>query len=74
MKISLKSLIDAYNSLEEIEIEYSKNKDNSIYRDAYIQRFEYTYDLAIKILRKVLRQNADAVAEIDKLSFKDLII
>ena len=73
-KLSLESLINAYNSLEEIELEYSKNKENSIYRDAYIQRFEYTYDLAFKTLRKFLKQSADIPSEIDKLSFKDLII
>jgi nucleotidyltransferase substrate binding protein (TIGR01987 family) len=45
----------------------------SIVRDSAIQRFEYTYELAIKMLRRSLEQHEASTAVIDELAFKDLI-
>lgn len=45
----------------------------SIVRDSAIQRFEYTYELAIKMLKRSLEQNEASAAIIDELAFKDLI-
>ncbi len=42
-----------------------------IVRDATIQRFEYTYELAIKALKRVLEAGIDGV-HVDKLDFRDL--
>jgi len=42
-------------------------------RDGAIQRFEYSYELACKSLKRVLEAEAASSDEIDSLSFKDLI-
>ncbi|MGH8676943.1 MAG: nucleotidyltransferase substrate binding protein, partial [Burkholderiales bacterium] len=42
-------------------------------RDGLIQRFEFTYDLAPKTLRRALEESADSPDEIDMMSFPTLI-
>jgi nucleotidyltransferase substrate binding protein (TIGR01987 family) len=42
-------------------------------RDGLIQRFEFTYDLAHKMLRRALEEGAAAPDEIDRMSFPTLI-
>lgn len=42
-------------------------------RDGLIQRFEFAYDLAHKMLRRALEQAAATPDEIDRLSFPTLI-
>lgn len=41
-------------------------------RDSAIQRFEYTYELAIRFLRRHLEET-DSAAEVDRLAFRDLL-
>lgn len=47
-------------------------KDEQI-RDGLIQRFEFTYELSHKMLKRYLKQTAASPAEIDRMSFADLI-
>lgn len=47
-------------------------KDEQI-RDGLIQRFEFTYELSHKMLKRYLKQAAASPAEIDRMSFADLI-
>lgn len=42
-------------------------------RDGVIQRFEYTYDLAAKMLRRALADNEDSPGEADRLTFAAMI-
>lgn len=42
-------------------------------RDGAIQRFEYTYELAWKSLKRILEMESASPDEIDVLSFRDLI-
>ena len=42
-------------------------------RDACIQRFEYTYELAFKMLKRQLDQELPSREELDQLSFKEVI-
>lgn len=46
---------------------------NTLYRDATIQRFEFTYELAHKMLKRYLEMAAANPASIDELAFPDLI-
>jgi len=46
---------------------------NALIRDAVIQRFEFTYELPIRILRRYLHSIAASDDEINELIFKDLI-
>lgn len=42
-------------------------------RDGLIQRFEYTYELAHRTLRRFIRSTAASPAEVDQMPFQDLI-
>jgi len=42
-------------------------------RDCVIQRFEYTYELCWRMLKRRLEIDAPTPADIDQLAFKDLI-
>ncbi|CAH2030155.1 nucleotidyltransferase substrate binding protein [Trichlorobacter ammonificans] len=42
-------------------------------RDACIQRFEYTYELAFKMLKRQLEQELPSREELDHLPFKEII-
>ena len=42
-------------------------------RDGLIQRFEFTYELSHKTLRRYLRETTASPGEIERLSFADLI-
>ncbi len=45
----------------------------SVVRDSAIQRFEYTYELGIKMLKRILEHTEPMKASVDELGFKDLI-
>jgi nucleotidyltransferase substrate binding protein (TIGR01987 family) len=47
--------------------------DNPFIRDAVIQRFEFTYELSIKTLKRYLRSTAASNDEVDRLNFRDLL-
>lgn len=42
-------------------------------RDGCIQRFEYTYELCVKSIRRYLQDTADSPADIDALGYKDML-
>ena len=71
-KLILTSLENAVASLQDALNEYAKEKDAYV-RDAVIQRFEYTYELSHKLLKRHLEATAANPDEIDTLSFQDLI-
>ena len=70
-KLILTSLENAVASLQDALNEYAKEKDAYV-RDAVIQRFEYTYELSHKLLKRHLEATAANPDEIDTLSFQDL--
>jgi nucleotidyltransferase substrate binding protein (TIGR01987 family) len=72
MKLDLSSLIKAIASLDEVLQEYNKSP-NAFMRDACIQRFEYTYELCWKMLKRHLEITAANPVEIDEMSFQTLI-
>ncbi len=71
-KLILTSLENAVASLQDALNEYAKEEDTYV-RDAVIQRFEYTYELSHKLLKRHLKATAANPDEIDTLSFQDLI-
>jgi nucleotidyltransferase substrate binding protein (TIGR01987 family) len=72
MQLDLTSFNKAINSLTEVLDEYKKNS-NVFMRDACIQRFEYTYELAWKMLKRYLEITSANPAELDEMSFQNLI-
>ena len=61
----LKSLKDAYS-------EYNKT-ENEYVRDSVIQRFEYTYALAIKFIQRYIELNIPNQEDLSTLTFNQLI-
>ena len=47
--------------------------DDAFVRDASIQRFEYTFELCVKSLRRQLEAMSDSPAELDALGYRDMI-
>ena len=71
--LDLSSLEKAVLSLDESVTEYKKNPKNRFVRDANIQRFEYTYELSYKMLKRYLEISEPNAEEIDQMSFPNLI-
>ena len=61
MKLILESLQKAINALIKALNEYDNNR-NEFVKDACIQRFEFTYDLSQKTIRRYL-ENTEANPE-----------
>lgn len=70
MKLDLSSLKKAIQSFKLAIEEYSKDKTNLFVRDSVIQRFEYTYSLALKMIKRYMEVNGE---DVDSLSFNDVI-
>jgi nucleotidyltransferase substrate binding protein (TIGR01987 family) len=73
MKIDFSSFKKALASLERAIKRSRANSSDEELRDAAIQRFEYTYELSWKMLKRTLEQEAANSADIDQMSFKELI-
>ena len=73
MKIDLSSLEKAIVSLS-VAIERAQTQPgDDLICDGVIQRFEYTYELSWKMLKRVLEKMSANPAEIDGFSFKELL-
>lgn len=72
-KIDLTPLEKAHNSLKEILIRYDKEYHDLAIRDAVIQRFEYTYSLALKMIRRYLELSLDEPMSVDGMDFNSII-
>ena len=73
MELITEPLEKALATLKEAWEEYQKNTDNTFVRDSVIQRFEYTFELSHKMLRRVLSETESSRAEIFEMFFNDLI-
>lgn len=52
---------------------YNSAPQNTLYRDACIQRFEFSYELSHKMLKRYLEMTSANPTEIDELAFPNLI-
>lgn len=73
MAIDLSPLEKAVARLEEGLERYARDTSDAQIRDGLIQRFEFAYDLAHKMVRRALEQTAANPAEIGRMGFPDLI-
>jgi len=72
-KLDFTSLEKALNSLERaIERSQTVPEDEEI-RDSVIQRFEYTYELSWKMLKRQLKIDSQTPVSIDAMAFKEVI-
>jgi hypothetical protein len=73
MKLDTTSLGNAARRLREGLARWEREPTDEQLRDGLIQRFEFTYDLSHKLLRRYLTEAAASPDEIERLSFADLI-
>lgn len=75
-KFILTPLRDAVATLDRalaVSVEGMTDFQRELHRDALIQRFEYTYELAFKFLKRYLQVTSPSLATIDELGFHDLL-
>ena len=70
--LQLQSFEKAIFSLKMALQEYDK-ESNDFIRDSCIQRFEYTYELSWKMLKRYLQMNSANPASYNEISFQNLI-
>ena len=73
MKLDASSLGNAVRRLREGLARYEREPSDEQIRDGLIQRFEFTYELSHKMLRRYLKETAASPDEIERMPFADLI-
>ena len=67
------SLVNAIERLREGLARHRREPDDEQLRDGLIQRFEYTYELCHRFLKRFLRMTAASPGDVDRMAFQDLI-
>lgn len=73
MLLDLTNLEKALLSLEKAICRTQQEPDDEELRDCVIQRFEYTYELSWKMLKRRLEIDLPTPSNIDLMGFKELI-
>lgn len=73
MQANIDQLDRAASRLAEGLVRYRGEPNDEQLRDGLIQRFEFTFDLATKVLRRVLEATADTPQSIDPMSYSSLM-
>jgi len=73
MTIDISPLENAIDRLSEGLDRYSQNTADDQIRDGLIQRFEFTYELSHKMLRRYLEEGAATPEVIEQMPFPELI-
>ena len=73
MTLDFSSFEKALTSLQRVLVRSAGAPGDDDLRDACIQRFEYTYELAFKMLKRQLEQELPTSDELDHLPFKEII-
>ena len=73
MSLDIGALVNAVARLQEGLERHRREPADEQLRDGLIQRFEFTYELAHRILRRYLRQVSPSPATFDEMPFQDLI-
>ena len=73
MQLDFSSFVRSVDRLKEGLERYNCETADTLIRDGLIQRFEFTYDLAHKMLRSQLESVSTNPDQVDRLSFADLI-
>ena len=73
MKLDITSLGSAVRRLREGLARCEREAADEQLRDGLIQRFEFTYELSHKMLRRYLKETAASPDEIERMPFADLV-
>jgi nucleotidyltransferase substrate binding protein (TIGR01987 family) len=71
--LELTPLMNAIDRLREGLVRHHGEPADDQLRDGLIQRFEFTYELSHRTLRRFLRESAASLEEVDRMAFQDLI-
>ena len=71
-KLDITSFENALNSLKEVIEVYNFDETNLITRDSMIQRFEYTYSIALKMIKRFFSQGA-FVENVEGMTFNEMV-
>lgn len=71
--IDLTSFEKALNSLFEVIKIYNTDITDLITRDSMIQRFEYTYSISLKMIKRYFANGAFVFENIDAMTFNEMI-
>jgi nucleotidyltransferase substrate binding protein (TIGR01987 family) len=73
MRLDTTSLGNCLRRLREGLARYERDPTDEQIRDGLIQRFEFTYELSHKMLRRYLKETSASPDDIERLAFADLI-
>ena len=73
MTLDLKPLTNAILRLEEAVETYARDRSQTLIRDGLIQRFEFTYEISHKTLKRYLEEASATPEQYDGMPFQDLI-
>ena len=71
--LDLTSFEKALTSLFEVIKIYNCDKTDAITRDSMIQRFEYTYSISLKMIKRYFAGGAFVFENIDGMTFNEMI-
>lgn len=73
MALILDPLKKAFLSLTKAMDRAKQNPEDLEVRDACIQRFEYTYELSIKFIKRYIETENPSSENVDQMNFRDLL-
>ena len=71
--LDLTSFEKAIKSLAEVIEMWNNDKVNDVIRDSMIQRFEYTYSLSLKMIKRYFKISAFEKENIDGMTFNEMV-
>ena len=73
MTLNIQSLVSVYASLEKAIHRAKKEPKDLEIRDACIQRFEYTFELSVKTIKRYLEMEMPISENLDQINYRDLM-
>ncbi|MDP1832835.1 MAG: nucleotidyltransferase substrate binding protein [Geothrix sp.] len=73
MTLDLTPLVNAIARLEEGLEAYGRDTSQTLIRDGLVQRFEFTYEIGHKMLKRYLEASSPTPDDFDRMPFQDLI-
>ncbi|MDR0661922.1 MAG: nucleotidyltransferase substrate binding protein [Holosporales bacterium] len=71
--LDVSSLEKAVARLEEGITRYQQEKEDAMVRDAVVQRFEYTFSLSVRMIKRYLREHGAEGDLVEEMTFNVLI-
>jgi nucleotidyltransferase substrate binding protein (TIGR01987 family) len=73
MPLDIAPLANAIARLEEILLRYREDETDTAIRDSLIKRFEFTYEMSHKMLKRALQAASPSPEQYNQMTFPDII-